>query len=134
MCQTRADGLGLQAEVVKGDAFEFGKDVCGVLVQYPDTHGTVSDYKASAGQRCCYAGRSSCGVGAAMQGAAVAGWSGWTSAGAGAAVLALPVGSSRQLLGATAGQRPAAQNTVFTACLCGPDTQHTDDIVPVFLA
>lgn len=45
MCQTRADGLGLKAEVVKGEAFEFGKDVCGVLVQYPDTQGTVKDYK-----------------------------------------------------------------------------------------
>jgi glycine cleavage system pyridoxal-binding protein P len=49
VCQTRADGLGLQVEVVKGDAFEFGKDVCGMLVQYPDTHGTVSDYKVSGG-------------------------------------------------------------------------------------
>jgi hypothetical protein len=45
VCQTRADGLGLKAEVVKGEAFEFGKDVCGVLVQYPDTQGTVKDYK-----------------------------------------------------------------------------------------
>jgi len=45
VCQTRADGLGLSAEVVKGDSFEFGKDVCGVLVQYPDTQGTVKDYK-----------------------------------------------------------------------------------------
>jgi hypothetical protein len=57
VCQTRADGLGLQAEVVKGDAFEFGKDVCGMLVQYPDTHGTVSDYKARSG------GRGLCGKG-----------------------------------------------------------------------
>jgi glycine dehydrogenase len=48
VCQTRADGLGLVAEVVKGDSFEFGKDVCGVLVQYPDTHGSVRDYKV-----CC---------------------------------------------------------------------------------
>lgn len=47
VCQTRADGLGLQAKVVPGDKFEFGKDVCGVLVQYPDTHGTVKDYKVS---------------------------------------------------------------------------------------
>jgi glycine dehydrogenase len=45
VCQTRADGLGLIAEVVEGDAFAFGKDVCGMLVQYPDTYGSVNDYK-----------------------------------------------------------------------------------------
>lgn len=61
VCQTRADGLGLSAEVVKGDSFEFGKDVCGVLVQYPDTQGTVKDYKAmvdaahAAGVKVCVA-------------------------------------------------------------------------------
>jgi glycine dehydrogenase len=51
VCQTRADGLGLKAEVVAGDGFEFGKDVCGVLVQYPDTQGTVRDYKVGV-RRC----------------------------------------------------------------------------------
>jgi glycine cleavage system pyridoxal-binding protein P len=51
VCQTRADGLGLKAEVVKGDAFEFSKDVCGMLVQYPDTHGSVNDYKVRTRRR-----------------------------------------------------------------------------------
>jgi hypothetical protein len=45
VCETRADGLGLQALVQDEDKFEFGKDVCGVLVQYPATDGTISDYK-----------------------------------------------------------------------------------------
>mmetsp|Transcript_32983 Transcript_32983/g.72931 ORF Transcript_32983/g.72931 Transcript_32983/m.72931 type:complete len:1042 (+) Transcript_32983:156-3281(+) len=44
--KTRADGLGLVAEVVDEDKFEYGKDVCGVLLQYPATDGTVEDYKA----------------------------------------------------------------------------------------
>ena len=45
MCQTRADGLGLVAEVVDEDKFEYAKDVCGVLVQYPATDGSVHDYR-----------------------------------------------------------------------------------------
>lgn len=45
VCQTRADGLGLQAVVVDEGAFEYGKDVCGVLVQYPATDGSVADYR-----------------------------------------------------------------------------------------
>lgn len=45
MTQTRAEGLGLKAEVVDEDKFDFGKDVCGVLVQYPDTTGSINDYK-----------------------------------------------------------------------------------------
>lgn len=45
MCQTRAEGLGLEAVVADEDKFVYGKDVCGVLVQYPATDGTVSDYK-----------------------------------------------------------------------------------------
>ncbi|EFJ42017.1 hypothetical protein VOLCADRAFT_107448 [Volvox carteri f. nagariensis] len=46
VCQTRAEGLGLEAVVADEDKFVYGKDVCGVLVQYPATDGTVSDYKA----------------------------------------------------------------------------------------
>lgn len=45
VCQTRAEGLGLKAEVVDEDKFDYGKDVCGVLVQYPDTTGSINDYK-----------------------------------------------------------------------------------------
>jgi glycine dehydrogenase len=37
--------LGLVAEVVDESSMTFGKDVCGVLVQYPDTTGSVNDYK-----------------------------------------------------------------------------------------
>lgn len=47
VCQSRADGLGL--EVVVGDHREFdytAKDVCGVLLQYPATDGSLEDYKA----------------------------------------------------------------------------------------
>jgi len=45
VCRTRADGLGLQLEVVpSGTPYNYsGNDVCGVLVQYPDTTGTVQD-------------------------------------------------------------------------------------------
>lgn len=46
VCQTRADGLGLVAEVVDESKLEYGKDVCGVLVQYPATDGSVHDYRA----------------------------------------------------------------------------------------
>lgn len=45
VCETRADGLGLKAEVMDESKFDFGKDVCGVLVQYPATDGSISDYK-----------------------------------------------------------------------------------------
>jgi glycine dehydrogenase len=45
VCETRADGLGLKAEVMDESAFDFGKDVCGVLVQYPATDGSIHDYK-----------------------------------------------------------------------------------------
>lgn len=31
--------------MVDEDKFEYGKDVCGVLVQYPDTTGSINDYK-----------------------------------------------------------------------------------------
>ncbi|KAI8477420.1 MAG: glycine cleavage system, P protein [Monoraphidium minutum] len=61
VCQTRADGLGLIAEVVDEDNITFGKDVCGVLVQYPATDGSVHDYRAlvqkahAAGVKVCAA-------------------------------------------------------------------------------
>jgi glycine dehydrogenase len=45
VCQTRAEGLGLEAVVSSEAAFEYGKDVCGVLLQYPTTDGTIDDYK-----------------------------------------------------------------------------------------
>ena len=46
VCQTRADGLGLQAVVADEGAFEFSKDVCGILLQYPATDGSIHDYRA----------------------------------------------------------------------------------------
>jgi glycine dehydrogenase len=51
VCQTRAEGLGLKAEVVDeadvaGLEKRFGKDVCGLLLQYPATDGSVSDYRS----------------------------------------------------------------------------------------
>ena len=42
--QSRAEGLGLEALVQSEDKFELGNDVSGLLVQYPATDGTVSDY------------------------------------------------------------------------------------------
>jgi glycine dehydrogenase len=50
VCKTRAEGLGLRADVVdESDAAalekRFGKDVCGLLLQYPATDGSVSDYR-----------------------------------------------------------------------------------------
>eukprot|EP00884_Botryococcus_braunii_P013742 jgi/Botrbrau1/22369/Bobra.0002s0046.1 len=48
VCQTRADGLGLTAEVGDESKFVIDKDVCGVLVQYPATDGSITDYKALA--------------------------------------------------------------------------------------
>jgi|TARA_B110000977_G_scaffold26146_2_gene32451 glycine dehydrogenase len=45
VCRTRADGLGL--EIVIGDETGFdygGNDVCGILLQYPATDGSVLDY------------------------------------------------------------------------------------------
>eukprot|EP00798_Chlamydomonas_sp_ICE-L_P019990 gene19990-26705_t len=44
--KTRADGLGLEAIVQDEADFAYGKDVCGVLLQYPATDGTVDDYKS----------------------------------------------------------------------------------------
>ena len=45
VCKTRADGLGMNVVVSNYKNFDYsGKDVCGVLVQYPATDGTVADY------------------------------------------------------------------------------------------
>jgi len=47
VCKSRADGLGL--EVIVGDHRQFdlsAKDVCGVLLQYPATDGSLESYKA----------------------------------------------------------------------------------------
>jgi glycine dehydrogenase len=55
VCQTRAEGLGLKAVVVdeldRGAlAARFGKDVCGLLLQYPATDGSVCDYRDLVGK------------------------------------------------------------------------------------
>jgi glycine dehydrogenase len=44
VCQTRASGLGLTVKVSDEASFEYGDDVCGVMVQYPATDGRVLDY------------------------------------------------------------------------------------------
>jgi len=47
VCATRADGLGLTLQVADHTEFDFsGGDVCGVLLQYPATNGSVLDYSA----------------------------------------------------------------------------------------
>jgi glycine dehydrogenase len=49
VCQSRAEGLGLQVEVVEESKFDYSaNDVCGVLVQYPATDGTIHNYKTLA--------------------------------------------------------------------------------------
>ncbi|KAF5839949.1 glycine cleavage system, P protein [Dunaliella salina] len=45
VCKTRADGLGLEAVVQDETAFTLDKDVCGLLVQYPATDGSIDSYK-----------------------------------------------------------------------------------------
>ena len=49
VCRTRADGLGLQVLVVPESEMAATaasrKDVCGVLLQYPATDGSVAQYK-----------------------------------------------------------------------------------------
>ena len=43
--QTRADSLGLSVQVVDINKADFSnRDVAGVLVQYPDTNGSVYDF------------------------------------------------------------------------------------------
>ena len=47
VCETRADGLGIEIEVGDAAAADFsGGDFCGALIQYPATDGTLSDYGA----------------------------------------------------------------------------------------
>jgi glycine dehydrogenase len=47
VCASRADGLGLECVVSSEDAFDFsGNDVCGCMVQYPATDGSLEDYTA----------------------------------------------------------------------------------------
>lgn len=45
VCQTRADGLGLKVEVMDEGSFSMDSDVCGILLQYPATDGSVHNYK-----------------------------------------------------------------------------------------
>jgi len=46
--QTRARALGIQTLVGKPEEFTFTAQTCGVLLQYPDTFGTIHDYTALA--------------------------------------------------------------------------------------
>jgi hypothetical protein len=77
VCQTRADGLGLQAVVVDEDKFEYSKDVCGVLVQYPATDGSIHDYRGlvdkahAAGVKVRGLWAGACGAGGAALGASL---------------------------------------------------------------
>lgn len=50
VCQTRASGLGLEVVVSDESAFNFDKDVCGILLQYPATDGSIHDYAALSKQ------------------------------------------------------------------------------------
>ena len=42
---TRADALGVELKVMPASSMEFNKNVCGVLLQYPNTYGSIEDYK-----------------------------------------------------------------------------------------
>jgi glycine dehydrogenase len=45
VCETRADGLGLEVVVAAESDFDYASnDVCGILLQYPATAGAVIDY------------------------------------------------------------------------------------------
>jgi glycine dehydrogenase len=47
VCRTRAEPLGVTVEVTDEDKIDLSrKDVCGVLLQYPDTEGAIKDYSA----------------------------------------------------------------------------------------
>ena len=53
VCRTRADGLGLKLVVSPEADFArhyAGKEVCGVLVQYPATDGSIKDYTGLAAE------------------------------------------------------------------------------------
>ncbi|MCM2277970.1 MAG: aminomethyl-transferring glycine dehydrogenase [Oligoflexia bacterium] len=46
--RTRAEALGIQVVVGNHETFDLSKPICGVLVQYPDTHGSIQDYRSLA--------------------------------------------------------------------------------------
>jgi glycine dehydrogenase len=48
--RTRAKALGIEVIVGSPDSFAFNNQTCGVLVQYPDTFGTIHDYAPLAGK------------------------------------------------------------------------------------
>ena len=45
VCQTRASGLGLEVVVGDESKFDMASDVCGILLQYPATDGSIHNYK-----------------------------------------------------------------------------------------
>lgn len=47
VCQSRAEGLGLEAVVCDESNIEVSNDVSGVLIQYPATDGSIHDYSVS---------------------------------------------------------------------------------------
>ena len=51
VCKSRANGLGLEVVVSDEANFDLAKDVCGVLLQYPATDGSIHDYSTIA-RRC----------------------------------------------------------------------------------
>ena len=48
VCQTRAEGLGLKVLVGDEKSWDIDSNVCGVLLQYPATDGSIYDYKVCA--------------------------------------------------------------------------------------
>lgn len=50
LVQTRAEPLGIEVAVSPVDKFELTENVFGILLQYPDTNGTVSDFSEVVGQ------------------------------------------------------------------------------------
>ena len=44
--QTRCESMGIELRIARADAFELSEEVCGVLVQYPNTWGQIKDYDA----------------------------------------------------------------------------------------
>ena len=47
VCQSRAEGLGLEAVVSDEKNFDVSSDVSGVMIQYPATDGSIHDYSVS---------------------------------------------------------------------------------------
>ncbi|MFI4860081.1 MAG: aminomethyl-transferring glycine dehydrogenase [Phycisphaerales bacterium JB063] len=50
VAQTRADSMGIDLRIARGGDFELDEQVCGVLVQYPNTWGEIKDYDALTAQ------------------------------------------------------------------------------------